>query len=109
MPNTREMIELQKLSGIEKFSKRTIAEELKRGKLMELLCDVLEDGCVGHCNFPHCFRVSNTADHLIAHGVKIPVPCEDCKRHTKCLIEEQLHFVKAEDRYCCAGERKDNG
>ena len=38
---------------------------------MELLCDSLEDGCVGHCNFPHCFRVSNTADHLIANGVTV--------------------------------------
>ena len=40
-----------------------------REKLMELLCDALEDGCVGHCNYPHCFRVKNTADHLIANGV----------------------------------------
>lgn len=42
-----------------------------RETLMNLLCDALEDGCVGHCNFPHCFRVSNTADHLIANGVTV--------------------------------------
>ena len=42
-----------------------------REKLMRLLCDALEDGCVGHCNYPHCFKVKNTADHLIANGVTV--------------------------------------
>lgn len=42
-----------------------------REKLMKLLCDTLEDGCVGHCNYPYCFRVKNTADHLISHGVTV--------------------------------------
>lgn len=42
-----------------------------REKLMELLCDALEDGCVGHCNYPHCFKVKHTADHLIANGVTV--------------------------------------
>ena len=40
-----------------------------REKLMDLLCEALEDGCVGHCNYPYCHRVSSIADHLLANGV----------------------------------------
>lgn len=42
-----------------------------REKLMRIVCDGLEDGCVGHCNYPHCYRVNNVADILIANGVTI--------------------------------------
>jgi hypothetical protein len=35
------------------------------------------------------------------------VHCVECKHHMKCLIEEQLRFVKAKNRYCCLGERKE--
>ena len=42
-----------------------------REKLMDLLCEALEDGCVGHCNYPYCHRVSSTADHLLANGVTV--------------------------------------
>ena len=42
-----------------------------REKLVELLCDALGDGCIGHCNHPYCFRVNSAADHLIANGVTV--------------------------------------
>lgn len=50
-----------------------------REKLMKIVCDGLEDGCVGHCNFPHCYRVNNVADQLIANDVVPIVRCKDCK------------------------------
>lgn len=83
-----------------------------REKLIKLLSQVQDYGTKQTCE-QWSVTIENKcnetiADNLIAHGVKIPVPCEDCKRHTKCLIEEQLHFVKAEERFCCLGERKDN-
>ena len=47
-----------------------------REKLMELLCEALEDGCIGHCNHPYCFRIENTADYLINHGVTVKGRCK---------------------------------
>ena len=40
-------------------------------KLVELMCDVLEDGCMGHCNHPPCWKVTHAVDGLIAHGVTV--------------------------------------
>lgn len=42
-----------------------------REKLNELICDSMENGCVGWCNRPPCYRVERVADHLIANGVTI--------------------------------------
>ena len=42
-----------------------------REKLVELMCDVLEDGCIGHCNHPPCWKVTHAVDGLIAHGVTV--------------------------------------
>ena len=42
-----------------------------REKLMEIVCDALEDGCVVHCNHPHCNKVKNVADNLISNGVRL--------------------------------------
>ena len=38
-------------------------------KLVDLLCDVMEDGCIGHCNYPPCYQVETAANHLIANGI----------------------------------------
>lgn len=38
-------------------------------KLVDLLCDVMEDGCIGHCNYPPCYQVETTANRLIANGI----------------------------------------
>ena len=40
-------------------------------KVVELMCDVLEDGCMGHCNHPPCWKVTHAVDGLIAHGVTV--------------------------------------
>ena len=74
---------------------RTISVHTEKGKtmrekLMNLLCDALEDGCVGHCNFPHCFKVSNTADHLIANGVTIATDNNVGHKHGKWLPQMLL-------------------
>lgn len=42
-----------------------------REKLVELMCDVLEDGCIGHCNHPPCWKVTHAVDGLIANGVTV--------------------------------------
>lgn len=61
MLNTREIMELQNLAGMEKFSKRTIAEELERSKLIELLKETsIKAGSFGQ-----------QADYLIADGVTV--------------------------------------
>lgn len=44
---------------------------MENEKLIELVCDALEDGCVGHCNYPYCYRVNNVVKNLIANGVVI--------------------------------------
>lgn len=61
MPNTSEIMELQKLAGMDKFSKRTVAEELERSKIIELLRDVQYLGGLEE----------KVADHLIANGVTV--------------------------------------
>ena len=38
-------------------------------KLVDLLCDVMEDGCIGYCNYPPCYQVETAANHLIANGI----------------------------------------
>lgn len=37
------------------------------------------------------------------------VHCDECTKSGCCIIEERLVMAKAKDRYCCLGERKDNG
>ena len=53
-----------------------------REKLEELLCNTMKYGCGAHCTYPHCFRVRNTADHLISHGVTVQEldGCGFCKK-----------------------------
>ena len=42
-----------------------------REKLLRIVCDALEDGCAGRCNYPYCLQVNNVVDELIANGVTI--------------------------------------
>jgi hypothetical protein len=42
-----------------------------REKLLRIVCNALEDGCVGHCNYPYCLQVKTVVDDLIANGVTI--------------------------------------
>lgn len=42
-----------------------------RENLNKLICDSMENGCVGWCNHPPCYRVERVVDHLIANDVII--------------------------------------
>ena len=46
-----------------------------RDSLIELLCETLQDGCEGHCNYPPCSRCKIIADSLLANGWIRP-PCK---------------------------------
>lgn len=101
MPDTRDIqkiMQLQSLAGIEKFSKRTVAEELERFKLIELL----KSG--GVRDFP--FNAA-LADHLIANGVTISVWCKVCRwRHTKKCIYACANYITCDNDFCSYGERR---
>ena len=55
-----------------------------REKLVELMCDVLEDGCIGHCNHPPCWKVTHAVDGLIAHGVTV----QEWRSVSECMPED---------------------
>ena len=42
-----------------------------REKLVDIVCDAMEDGCIGHCNHPPCFQVERVVNALIANGVTV--------------------------------------
>lgn len=88
MDNTREIMQIQKLSGMENFKKLTIRQFLEREKLVELVCDAMEDGCVGHCNHPPCFQVERVVNSLIANGVTVQkwIPIAEQKPNRDDLI-----------------------
>ena len=90
-----------------------------REKLVGLICDSMQDGCVGWCNKPPCYRVERVVDHLITNGVTIPVRCKDCRYvdtfyPEKPIGEEarQVWFCKLykhtrkPDEHCSDGERR---
>ena len=84
-----------------------------REKLMRIVCDALEDGCVGHCNYPHCYRVNSVVDHLIANGVTIPVRCKECVWCEKgkdyepyCSHPTDGMYNVQMDDFCSYGERR---
>ena len=84
----QKIAELQNLAGIGRFSKRSIAEELERRKLIEL---------IHHCTSCEECRDEDIADHLTAHGVTIPrwtsvaegLPENDYGKHWK----ERKHYL----------------
>ncbi len=109
MLNASEIMELQKLSGMEKFSKLTVKQALDREKLIELLGDKLIFGRG---------ILYEVADHLIANNVVLVVRCKDCdwyRKHEggicvnpKCVKSWYGCPVPAE-HFCSCGERRDNG
>ena len=58
-------------------------------------------------------KVEEVADYLIAKGVKVPVPCRDCKHWHKngsgCGWCEAWDGGRFHDNFCNYGERKDDG
>lgn len=106
MLNASEIMELQNLAGMEKFSKLTVKQALDREKLIELL----KSG--GVRDFP--FNAA-LADHLIANDVVPVVRCKDCKHRVVsatgyrwCNAWQNIQTM-GDDGYCCFGERKNDG
>ena len=119
MLNAREIMELQKLAGMDKFSKRTIAEELERQKVVELILSTNVGMCIGNR-----MKAEEVADRLIANDVVPVVRCKDCIWFSKNGHEDEnshkedvtLHYGHCGTwrqetqacRFCSDGERKDN-
>ena len=40
-------------------------------KLTNIVCEAMEDGCIGRCNHPPCFKVEQVVNALIANGVTV--------------------------------------
>jgi hypothetical protein len=47
----------------------------ERDKLIELICQITQDGCECYCNHPYCSGCKDLADYLLANGVIVP-PCK---------------------------------
>ena len=43
----------------------------EKERLTNIVCEAMEDGCIGHCNYPPCFRVECVVNALIANGVTV--------------------------------------
>ena len=43
-------------------------------KLYEVVCESIQDDCIGHCNHPYCYKVNKIVDNLIKHNIILP-PC----------------------------------
>lgn len=97
MPDTREtrkIMELQSLAGIEKFSKRTVADELDRRKIIELLCQAtfgVNKQTIESYLIPSA--IAEVADHLIANDVVLQKWISVTER-----LPKQGHYVLVIDR-----------
>lgn len=40
-------------------------------KLVEIVCEAMEDGCIGHCNHPPCFQVERVVNALLEKGATV--------------------------------------
>lgn len=48
-------------------------------KLVKIVCEAMEDECIGHCNHPPCFHVERVVNALLENGVTVQewVPVKD--------------------------------
>lgn len=102
-----EIMELQKLSGMEKFIKRTIAEELNRQKIVSLILSTNLGMCIGQI-----MKAEAIADNLIDNNVVPVVRCKECKHRVITNVsppycKKGILLAKDND-FCSLGERKDN-
>ena len=109
MSNATEIMELQKLSGMEKFSKLPVKQWMDREKLIELLEDrrLAASEVCGSMNkgFGAWY-----ADHLIANNVVPVVRCKDCKCNGACSIQDAMNWTprtEIGDYFCSYGERRE--
>lgn len=43
--------------------------------LEEIICEAIQDDCIGHCNHPYCYKVTNIVNKLKENKVII-TPCK---------------------------------
>ena len=43
----------------------------EKEKLTNIVCEAMEDGCIGHCNHPPCFQVERVVNALIANSMTV--------------------------------------
>lgn len=109
MLNASEIMELQKLSGMEKFSKLTVKQFMNREKLIELLegrrCEASEVCGSMNKGFGAWY-----ADHLLTNDVVPVIRCKDCywRNRNCCMHPTDGMNVVNDDDFCSYGERKDN-
>ena len=104
----QDLMQLQQMSEVENFHKRSIVEELELSNMIELL-----DNAPGIGWSASARRM--IAEHLVANGVKIPVYCKDCKHRKRPLFAgcgdaycDKHHWHVEFDDFCSDGARRDN-
>ena len=119
MLNATEIMELQKLAGMENFKKLTIPQFLARETLIELICSTeYGNGSLMGNNFQKGF-IEKIADHLIDNDVVPVVRCKDCRDCEMCYPEKLLEKeatqawlckrykrYRKQDDFCSYGEKK---
>ena len=78
-------------------------------KLVKIVCEAMEDGCIGHCNHPPCFRVESVVNALLENGVTVQewisvkdrLPdCENQRVLAVCIGDYQIGNPRIDtDRY----------
>ena len=114
MLNATEIMELQKLAGMEKFCKLTVKQALDREKLISLLenrrCEASEVCGSMNKGFGAWY-----AEHLIANDVVPVVRCKDCDWHRKheggiCInpkcVKSWYGCPVPAEHFCSYGERR---
>lgn len=66
--------------------------------LKEIVCEALQDDCVGHCNYPYCYKVNAIVDNLIKHNVILaPVTMGDTVYYITGIHGRLVNSAKVED------------
>lgn len=102
MINARKIMELQSLSGMDKFSKLTVKQWRDRENLIKTLIEE-----------PIASTFEQAADFLIANDVVQVVRCKECKHfggYGKCYYhaadKNGTPIFVCEDDFCSFGERR---
>lgn len=45
--------------------------------LEEIICEAIQDDCIGHCNHPYCYKVNNIVAKLKENNVYFDMPAEE--------------------------------
>ena len=70
----------------------------EKEKLTNIVCEAMEDGCIGHCNHPPCFQVERVVNALIANGVTVQeldgcIRCKDSQQMTVTISNKLVDGV----------------